>query len=70
MSNDLLPDDEVDSRPLTAAERRAVRILIQREARVQWFWGSVRVWAGWISGAIIGTWAIIEIARKVLAKNF
>lgn len=70
MGHELLPDDEIDGRPLTMAERKAVRLLIQREARIQWFWGSVRVWAGWISGAIIGTWALIEIARKIVTKNF
>lgn len=66
---EILPDDEVDDRPLTAAERKALRILIIREQRVQWFWGTVRVWASWISGAIIGCWAIFEIVRKIWTKN-
>jgi len=67
---DFLDDDGlVDTRPLTPVERKAVRLMIEREARIQWFWGTIRVWAGWISGAIIGGWAIIEIVRKILVKD-
>lgn len=54
-----------DEKPLSAEERKALRRLIENEERLQWFWGSVRVWAGWISAAIIGAWALIEVAGKV-----
>lgn len=66
---DLIHDDEVDGRPLTAAERKALRLLIIRERRIQWFWGTMRVWAGWLSAMIIGGWAIFEILRKIWTRN-
>lgn len=67
MSHDpLLSDDDIDDRPLTSAERRAVRLLIQREDRIQWFWGTVRVWAGWLSAVAVALMTIIEIGKKLI----
>ena len=65
MSHDNDDDDELLGRPLTKAERKIIRKMIENEERVQWFWGSVRVWAGWISAAIIGAWAVVEILSKI-----
>lgn len=62
-------DDDTDGRPLTTAERKALRRLIESEDRIQWFWGSVRVWAGWISAAIIGAWSIVEIGTKIWKRT-
>lgn len=63
-------EDEIFSgRPLTIAERRALRKIIENEDRIQWFWGSVRVWAAWISGAIIGAWAVVEIIARVWKRT-
>lgn len=70
--NDLddIDEEEISGRPLTIAERRAIRKMIENEERIQWFWGSVRVWAGWISGAIIGAWALVEIAGRIWKRTF
>lgn len=62
-------EDEISGRPLTIVERRAIRRIIENEGRIQWFWGSVRVWAGWISGAIIAAWAVVEIAGKIWKRT-
>jgi hypothetical protein len=67
--DDYYDDEETSGRPLTIAERRALRRIIENEERIQWFWGSVRVWAGWISGAIIGGWALVEIISKVWKRT-
>lgn len=69
MSKDEIDEELIDGRPLSAAERKAIRILIEREARIQWFWGTIRVWVGWMSAVIIGGWAIFEIARKIFGKG-
>lgn len=68
--NDEDEEEEFSGRPLTIAERKMLRRMIENESRIQWFWGSVRVWAGWISGAIIGAWALVEIGRKIWTKSF
>lgn len=65
-----MDEDDISGRPLTIAERRSLRRMIESEERIQWFWGSVRVWGAWISGAIIGTWALVEIGRKIWTKSF
>lgn len=62
-------EDEISGRPLTIAERRSLRRMIENEERIQWFWGSVRVWAGWISAIIIGTWSIVEIGTKIWKRT-
>lgn len=62
-------DDDISGRPLTIVERKALRRIIENEERVQWFWGSVRVWAGWISGAIIAAAATVEIVTKVWKRS-
>jgi hypothetical protein len=61
--------NEISGLPLTIAERRIVRRMIINEGRIQWFWGSVRVWAAWISGAIIGAWALVEIVGKIWKRS-
>lgn len=69
MSKNEYEDEDFLARPLSPAERRILRKMIENEARVQWFWGTVRVWAGWISAAIVGSWAIIEIVGKVWKRS-
>jgi F0F1-type ATP synthase delta subunit len=63
-------DEVISTKALSAEERRKLRKLIENEERVQWFWASVRVWASWISGAIIGAWALVEIAGKIWKRTF
>lgn len=62
-------DNEISGRPLTVAERRAIRKLIENESRIQWFWGSVRVWAGWVSAAIIAGWSLVEIINTIWKRQ-
>jgi hypothetical protein len=62
-------DDDVLGRPLTREERKTLRRMMENEERIQWFWGSVRVWAGWISAAIIGAWAVVEIGTKIWKRT-
>ena len=67
--DEVMDENEIAGRPLTIAERRAIRRIIENEQRIQWFWGSVRVWAAWISGAIIGAWALIEIGARIWKRD-
>lgn len=50
--------DNDDSRMFTPAERKRLRIMIERETRIEWVWASIRIWLGWISAAIITGFAI------------
>lgn len=47
-------------RPLTPEEIAKIRKLMESDDRVTWFWSSVRIWAGWISAAIIGFYGVYQ----------
>lgn len=46
-----------DEQPLTSAELRSMRDIIERDRRAQWLWSSLRVWAIWVA-SILGAWII------------
>lgn len=47
-----------EDRQFTPAERKAIRKMLENDARVSWLWASARVWAGWISAFTVGAFAI------------
>ncbi len=57
---------EDDYRTFTPEERKKLRKLIVQEDRLQWFWGSLRVWATWISGTVIATYSVFEVVRNFI----
>jgi len=61
-----------DDRQFTAEERKQLRKLLENEARIAWFWSSARVWAGWVSAAIIAAAAVQQAVSHwidVIAKR-
>jgi hypothetical protein len=60
---------EDDFRTFTPDERKKLRKLIVQEERIQWFWGTLRVWATWISGTVVATYSIFEILRNLWWKH-
>jgi hypothetical protein len=65
--------DNDDDRAFTPAERKRLRLMIERESRIEWVWATVRIWLGWISASIIAGFAIWQafsswfqgVSRKV-----
>ena len=59
--------DDIDGKtPLTELERKKIRRIIQDQDRMNWLWGTLRIWGSWVSGAIVGTWAVYEVGWKFL----
>lgn len=57
-----------EGRPLTAAECKDVRAMLDDQARAKWLWSSIRVWSMWVSGAIIGAYALAEALEKIIRR--
>ncbi len=58
-----------DERPFTAAERREMRQMLEREKRVIWFWATTRVWAGWIAALVAAYFATKSVIIEVLTTK-
>ncbi len=58
-------NDSDDLRPFSREERRKIRRLLESEERIKWFWGTIRVWATWISGTIMATYGLFEVFRNI-----
>lgn len=63
------PESNLFEPELTDVEKRALRSILKNEDRVQWFWGSVRVWSLWI-GAVVGGLTVGSEALKRFIKFF
>ncbi len=46
-------DEDPNTGPLTADERKALRQLLLDESRARWLWSSIRIWAGWIGAVLV-----------------
>ena len=56
-------DDDDEGRELTAADRRRLRMLLDRDERVQWFWSSMRVWGAWVSASVVAAYGVYQAIR-------
>jgi len=61
-------DDDIEGGEFTEKERKAVRKIVRDQARMDWLWGTLRIWAGWVSGGIVGAYAIYEIFLRFFKK--
>lgn len=52
-----------DDREFTAADRRKLRELLEREERVAWFWASARVWAAWAAAGTTACYGAYQVIR-------
>jgi len=50
----------VDDRPLTPEELVKLRELLEKDARVVWFWSTFRVWTIGIATALAAGYALIQ----------
>ena len=58
--------------PLTDAEIREIREVLEADRRVKWFWATARrvaIWIGAVSGAILVTWEGLVKAVRHIAGN-
>jgi len=61
------PDDNIDDGPFKPWERKAIRRIINNQARVDWFWASARRWAFWGAACTGAAWSVYE---HVIEKFF
>lgn len=53
-------------RPLTAEENAKLRELLEKDSRILWFWGSLRVWAMWITAIAAAVYALQDVIRQAI----
>lgn len=59
-------------RPLTDAEIREIREVLEADRRVKWFWSVTRkiaIWVGAVSAALIVTWEGLVKTIRHIAGN-
>jgi hypothetical protein len=63
--------DYLTSHLLTDEELRAIRTLLEQDARTRWLWSTARTWllfiAAAVTGLTLGLDALKAIARKLIA---
>lgn len=57
MADKEIPQSDED-RQLTPDERRRLRKMLEDDSRARWLYTSIRVWLGYIAGAIIAAAAV------------
>jgi len=62
------PEDDIDGGELTEAERKAIRRIVRDQARMDWLWATLRIWAKWASATILGAYALYEIFLRFFKK--
>jgi hypothetical protein len=53
---------------LTPDEIEYIRELIESDKRARWFWTSIRIWLGWLSGTLVALYAIWDQIEKFAKK--
>lgn len=61
--------DEFEPGPLSDAEIKRLRRILQNDDRMRWFWVSARLWAGWIAGSLAAVWASYTAIRKFVGLD-
>lgn len=54
---------------LTEDELKRIRDMIDKEKKYQWFWASLRIWAGWISATILFFYASYHFLTSQFSKG-
>ena len=60
--------DDFSDAPLTPIENQKARKIIHDQERMDWLWASLRIWTGWVTGGIVGAYALYEVILKFLKK--
>lgn len=58
----------IERRLPSEEDTKALRVIIERDARVQWLWSSARTWALWVA-AIVAGWTVGTDAVRALLKR-
>lgn len=56
-----IPDGE-----FSPEERRELRRILETQARTEWLWATLRIWAIWIAAVVGGIYALLAILRDGL----
>jgi hypothetical protein len=67
--DDAEPKNDED-RPFTPAERKAIRKMLVQEERAKWLWSTLRIWAGYLVGAISVLYAAKDHIKNALKGAF
>lgn len=59
-------DEEFSDAPLTPDETRRMRRMLRDEEFARRFWRTVRIWTGYITGAIIAIWTASTMLQQWL----
>lgn len=61
----------LNERPLTDAEIREVRAIIEADRRAKWLWATIRTGAIWVAavlGALVLAWdTLVKILRSIVS---
>lgn len=60
-----MEDDQKES-PLTDAERRELRELLERDRRATWAWSTARVWSTWIVAVIAMMTVGLDFLKRIV----
>lgn len=59
-------DDPDAHRPFSDKEIELLRKLLESNARMEWLWASLRIWAGWVIGAPVAGYAAWEAIQHFM----
>ena len=58
----------IEGRLPSEDEAKALRLILERDARVQWLWATARTWAVWIAAVAAGATIGIDTLKTVLKR--
>jgi len=57
---------EMTPPPLSEDEIKKLRDMLESQERAEWLWSTLRIWASYISGAVVAVYAVYEVVLKVV----
>lgn len=61
-----MSESRYSSGPLTEAECREIRRIIESDGRARWFWATARTWAVWVAAVVGGLTLGWDFVKKIL----
>lgn len=61
-------DEDLDGAEFSERERKSIRRIVRDQERMDWLWSTLRIWGGWASAAVVGSYAVYEIIAKFFKK--
>ena len=57
-----------DPPPLTDEELISLRLMLEKERRIVWFWATLRVWTGWVAAVATAYFAVKALLADVVVR--